>query len=138
MLEGAADGCVGEADGDGAESTRVEFWVSLHDVEGALGREGVVVSMDMVDDFAFFGLGVWGDGETWTRRGVNGFGSRRVRGRGSGDVGFGLGVDEVGRGGRWIHERDGGGTELCLGRDGLDGVAEDGAGLDRGGHVVVA
>ena len=37
MLEGAADSCVGEADGDGAESARVELWVSLHDVEGALG-----------------------------------------------------------------------------------------------------
>ena len=37
MLEGAADSRVGEADGDGAESTRIEFWVSLHDIEGALG-----------------------------------------------------------------------------------------------------
>ena len=37
MLEGAADGCVGEADGDGAESARVELWVSLHDIKGALG-----------------------------------------------------------------------------------------------------
>ena len=37
MLKGAADSRVGEADGDGAESARVEFWVSLHDIEGALG-----------------------------------------------------------------------------------------------------
>ena len=37
MLEGAADSRVGKADGDGAESTRIEFWVSLHDIEGALG-----------------------------------------------------------------------------------------------------
>ena len=37
VLECAADGRVGEADGDGAESARVELWVSLHDVEGALG-----------------------------------------------------------------------------------------------------
>ena len=37
MLEGAADSRVGKADGDGVESARVEFWVSLHDVEGALG-----------------------------------------------------------------------------------------------------
>ena len=37
MLEGATDGCVGEADGDGAEGACFEFWVSLHDVEGTLG-----------------------------------------------------------------------------------------------------
>ena len=37
MLKGAADSRVGEADGDGVESTRIKFWVSLHDVEGALG-----------------------------------------------------------------------------------------------------
>ena len=37
VLEGAADSRVGEADGDGAESARVELWVSLHDVEGTLG-----------------------------------------------------------------------------------------------------
>ena len=96
------------------------------------------MSMDTVDDFALFGFGVWGDGETWACGGVNGFGSRCARRRGSGDVGFGLGVDEVGRDGRWIHEHDGGGAELRLGRDDLDGVAEDGAGFDRGGHVVMA
>ena len=37
MLEGAADGRVGEADSDGAEGAGVKLWVSLHDVEGALG-----------------------------------------------------------------------------------------------------
>ena len=37
VLESAADSRVGEADGDGAESTCVELWVSLHDIEGALG-----------------------------------------------------------------------------------------------------
>ena len=36
VLECAADSRVGEADGDGAESARVELWVSLHDVEGTL------------------------------------------------------------------------------------------------------
>ena len=39
--------------------------------------------------------------------------------------------------GSGIHERDGGGTELCLGRDDFDGVAEDVDGLGGGGHVVV-
>ena len=37
VLECATDGRVGEADGDGAEGARVELWVSLHDIEGALG-----------------------------------------------------------------------------------------------------
>ena len=37
MLEGATNSRVGEADGNGAESARVELWVSLHDIEGALG-----------------------------------------------------------------------------------------------------
>ena len=36
VLEGTADGRVGEPDGDGAESARVKFWVPLHDIEGAL------------------------------------------------------------------------------------------------------
>ena len=62
------------------------------------------------------------------------FGGRRARG--SGDDRFGLSVGEMsGNGGR-IHKRDGGSTELCLGRDDLAGVAEgiDGSG---GGHVAV-
>ena len=36
MLESATDGCIGEPDGDGAESACVEFWVSLHNIEGTL------------------------------------------------------------------------------------------------------
>ena len=36
VLEGAADGRIGKSDGDGAESARVQFWVALHDIEGAL------------------------------------------------------------------------------------------------------
>ena len=127
MLEGAADGCIGESDGDGAEGARVEFRMSLHDIEGALGRKGVVVSMDAIDDFALFGLGVWGDGETWVYRGMSGFG-----GRCAGRKRFGM--DGIGGDGGWIHERDGGGTELCLGRDDLDAVAED---VDGRRHVVV-
>ena len=133
MLEGAANGCVGEPDGDGAEGTRVKFWMPLHDVEGALGRERVVVSVDMIDDLAFLGLGVWGDGETWACRSVSGFGVRCM-GR-SGDDRLRMG--RIGKGGGWIHERDGGGTKLCLGRDDFDGVAEDGGGFRGGGHVVV-
>ena len=36
MLEGTADGRVGEADGDGAEGASVELGMSLHDIERAL------------------------------------------------------------------------------------------------------
>ena len=107
--------------------------MSLHDIEGALRGEWVIVSEDMVDDFAFLGLGVWGDGETWAHGGASGFGSR-CTGRSSAD---GFGIGGIDRDGGWIHERDGGGTELCLGRDDLNGVAEDGGGLIGGRHVVV-
>ena len=129
MLESATDGCIGEPDGDGAESACVEFWVSLHDVERALGRKGVVVSKDTIDDFALFGLGVWGDGELRMHRSVSGFGGRCTRGSG----GDGFRIGGIGRDGGWIHECDGGGTELRLGRDDFDAVAEDGG----GGHVAV-
>ena len=37
MLEGTADSRIGKTDGNGAKSARVEFRVSLHDVEGTLG-----------------------------------------------------------------------------------------------------
>ena len=37
MLKGAANGRVGQADGDGAEGAGIQLWVSLHDVKGALG-----------------------------------------------------------------------------------------------------
>ena len=37
VLEGTADGHISEADGDSTQSSHVEFWVPLHDVEGALG-----------------------------------------------------------------------------------------------------
>ena len=88
--------------------------------------------MDTVDNFAFLGLGVWGDGEAWACGSANAFGSRRAR-RGSDDR-FGMG--RVGKGGGWIHERDGGGTKLCLGRDDLDGAAEDVDGCGGRRHVV--
>ena len=81
--------------------------------------------VDTVDDLAFFCLGVWGDGEAWACGDMSGFGGRCVRGRGSDGVGLGLGIGEVGWSRGWIHERDGGGTELCLGRDDFDAVAED-------------
>ena len=66
----------------------------------------------------------------WACRGVNGLGGRRV-GR-SGDDWFGMG--RIGRDGGWIHECDGGGTELRLGRDDFDVIVED---VDGGRHVVV-
>ena len=47
MLEGAANGRVGKADGDGAEGTGVELRVSLHDVKGALRGERVIVVTDV-------------------------------------------------------------------------------------------
>ena len=53
----------------------------------------------------------------------------------SGNDGFGMG--RISEGGGWIHERDSGGTELCLGRDDLDGAAEDVGGLRGGRHVMV-
>ena len=130
VLESAANGHVGEADGNGAEGAGVEFWVSLHDIERTLGRQGVVVSMDTVDDFAFLGLRVWGDGEAWAHGSVSSFGGWCARGSSADGL-------RVGREGGWFHERDGGGTELCLGRDDFDGAAEDVDGLVGGRHVVV-
>ena len=100
MLEGAANSRVGKADGDGAEGASVELWMSLHDIEGALRREGVIVVMDMGDDLTFFRVGVRGDGEVWA---------------------FGGSVDGLrswcmgGRNGGWIDKGDGGGGELCVG-----------------------
>ena len=93
------------------------------------------MSVDTIDDFAFFGLGVGGDGEAWAYGGMSGF-----RGRcawGSGNVRLGLGVGEVSGSGGRVHERDSGGAKLCLGRDDLDGVAEDVDGLGGGRHVVM-
>ena len=46
MLEGAADGGVGKANGDGAEGTGVEFWVSLHDVKRAFVTAGTCTSQE--------------------------------------------------------------------------------------------
>ena len=90
--------------------------------------------MDTINDFAFLGLGVWGDGEAWACVSVGGFGGRRARR--SSDDGFGMG--RIGESGGWIHERDGGGTEFCLGRDDFDGVTEDVDGRGGGRHVVMA
>ena len=88
--------------------------------------------MDTIDDFAFLGFGVWSDGEARTCGGGGGFGGRCARG--SSDDGFGLGIGEMSGNGGWVDECDGGGTELCLGRDDFGGVAED---VDWGRHVVV-
>ena len=88
--------------------------------------------VDTVDDLAFLGFGVGGDGETWALGGVGDFGGWRVR---RGDDRFRMG--RIGKSGGWIHERDGGGAELCLGRDDFDGAAEDVDGCRGRGHVVV-
>ena len=96
------------------------------------------MSVYTIDDFALFGLRVGGDGKAWTCGGVDRFRGQRLKGSGSDDVRFGLGMVEVDRSGRWIHEGDGGGTELCPGRDDFNVVVEDvGVGFDRGRHVVV-
>ena len=94
VLECAADGRVSEADGDGTKGACVELGVSLHDVEGALGREGVVVSVDTINNLALFRLGVWGDGEAWACGSVSVFGGWCERGSGVGR----FGVGRVGRG----------------------------------------
>ena len=125
MLEGTADGRVGEPDGDGAEGSRVEFGVSLHDIEGALGGQWVTVVVDARYDLAFFGVGVGGDGEVWAFDGsVDGLGGWCAR---EWD-------------GRWVDESDGGGGELWLdwvrGDGGLD-VVEGGVGFDGRRHDVV-
>jgi hypothetical protein len=85
---------------------------------------------DTINDFALFCLRVWGDGEPWACGGMSGFGGWCKRR--SGVDRFGIGRIGGGRG--WIHERDGGGTELCLGRDDFDAAAED---VDGGRHVAV-
>ena len=90
------------------------------------------MSMDTVGDFALFGFGVRGDGEAWALGGVSDFGGRCARR--SDDR---LGVSGVSKGGGWLHERDGGGTELCLSRDDFDSVGEDVDGCRGGGHVAV-
>ena len=130
VLESTADGRVGKTDGDGTEGTGVEFRMSLYDIERALGRQGIVVSMDTVNDFAFLGLGVWRDGEAWARGSGNSFGGWCARG--SSDDGL-----RIGREGGWFHERNGGGTKLCLRRDDFDGAAEDVDGFTGGRHVSV-
>ena len=125
MLKGAADGHVGKTDGDGAESTGIELWVSLHDIERALGGEGVVVAVDSRDDFAFFCVGVRGDGEVWAFGGsVDGF-----WGQCSGE-----------RNGGWIDEGEGRGSKFCLNgvpRGGGWDVVDRGEGFSGRGHVEV-
>ena len=87
---------------------------------------------DTVDDFAFFGVRVGGDGKVRAFNGcldrLGGWCAWERDGRWV-DFGFGLGVN---RSGGQVHECDSRGTELCSGRDDLDAVAEDG-----GRHVVV-
>ena len=124
VLEGAADGRVGESDGDGAKGTGVELWVPLHDVERALWGERVIVTMDAGHDFAFFGVRVGGDGEVWAFDGsVDRLGGRCAR-----------------WGDRWVDEGDSGGRELgsnWFHGDGGLNVIEGGVGLGGGRHVEV-
>ena len=91
------------------------------------------MSVDTIDDFALFGIGVGGDGEAWACGNIGDFGTGRAR-RGSDSR---LWMGRIGEGGGWIHERDGGGTELCSGGDDLSGVAEDVNRCGGRGHVVV-
>ena len=81
------------------------------------------MSVETIDDLAFFCVGVGGDGEMRAfNGGMGGFGSRGPREEVSGRV----------------DEGNGGGSEFRLGGDDFNSVAEDdGVGLDRGGHVVV-
>ena len=90
------------------------------------------MSVDTVDDLALLGFGVRGDGETWAFGDVSDLRGWRVR---RSDDGLGMG--RIGKGGGWIHERDGGGAELCSSRDDFDGVVEDVDGCRRRGHVVM-
>ena len=131
------NGRVGETNGDGAEGTGVELWMSLHDIEGALRGERVVMIADAGYNLTFFGVRIGGDSEVWAINGrMDGFGGRCAWGMDG--VGLNLGVGEASRDGGWIHKRNGGGTELCLGRDDLDAVAEDGGvGFNGGRHVVL-
>ena len=81
--------------------------------------------VDTGNDFAFFRVGIRGDGEVWSFDGSgDGFRGRRV---GEWD-------------GRRVDEGDGGGGELWLdwirGDGGLD-VIEGGVGFGGRGHVVV-
>ena len=97
----------------------------------------------MVDagyDFAFFGVRVGGDGEVQAFNGcMVGFGGRCTGERDSGwvSIGFGLGVDGLSESGGRIHERNSGGTELCLGRDNFDVITEDGGVGFDGRHAVM-
>ena len=125
VLEGTANSRIGKTDCNGAKGGGVKFWVSLHNIEGALRREGVVVLSDAVNDLALFSLGVWGDGEAWALGSVSDFGGWRA---GRSDIG------RIDGGKGRVHEHDGRGAEFCLGRNDFDGAAED---VDGGRHVVV-
>ena len=90
------------------------------------------MSVDTIDDFAFLSFGVGGNGEAWALGGVGDLGGWCVR---RSDDGLGMG--RIGKGGGWIHERNGGVAELRLSGDDFDGVAEDVDGSRGRGHVVV-
>ena len=125
VLEGAANGRVGETDGDGSKGARVELWVSLHNVERALRGEGIIVMVDAGNDLALFCIRIGGDGEMQAFDGsMDGFRGWCAR---EWD-------------GRWIDEGDGGGGEFwsnwLRSNSGLD-IVEGGVGFNRGRHVVL-
>ena len=105
MLEGVANGHVGQADGDGAEGVGVEVCASLKDSDGGLGGERVTLLNNLASDLALFNFKVCGNGEGWSvvrsfdGRGV-GLRGRHVRGRFEGvfDKGGGRGREFVGEG----------------------------------------
>ena len=104
MLESAADGCVGEADGNGAEGVGFQAGAGLEDVDGGLRREGIALLDNLASDLTFFDVGgglveLGDDGEkrlvVWVFN---------ESGGGSGEFSI---ADSVGDGGRHVDEGEG-------------------------------
>ena len=104
MLESVADGCVGKANGDGAECVGVQVSAGLEDVDGGLRREGIALLDNLVSDLTFFNVGgglveLGDDGEerlvVWVFD---------ESGGGSGEFSI---ADSVGDGGRHVDEGEG-------------------------------
>ena len=125
MLEGTADGRIGETDGNGAKGTGVQFGVPLHDIERTLRGEGVVVTVDAGYDFTFLCVRVRCNGELWAFDG----GLDRFRGWCAREWD-----------GRRVDEGDGGSREFrsywVRGDGGLD-VIGGGVGFSGGRHAGV-
>ena len=65
VLEHTANGHVGQANGDGAESVGVEVHAGLEDVDRRLRGEGVALLDDLASDLAWFDVVISGNGEGW-------------------------------------------------------------------------